>query len=133
MFELKGPLKEASKFAQQLSGAVNEKVMGTETVDAPADVGAGAAWEGADAATAAAASGAAGVGMPNGWKAPTSGLGMDKETQMANDVPSELDAARDTAPAGELLTIDEQVRLRPHTKTRVTFDAFITIFPHYDA
>ncbi|CAN0293828.1 unnamed protein product [Pylaiella littoralis] len=104
----KGPLKEASKFAQQLSGAVNEKVMGTETVDAPADVGAGAAWEGADAATAAAASGAAGVGMPNGWKAPTSGLGMDKETQMANDVPSELDAARDTAPAGELLTIDEQ-------------------------
>lgn len=112
VFELKGPLKEASKFAQQLSGAVNEKVMGVERPNVPADVpdvGAGAAWEGAEAATAAAAAGgAAGVGMANGWKPPTSELGMDKEIELANDVPSELDAGSDTASA---LTIDEQVRL----------------------
>lgn len=110
MFETKGPLKEASKFAQQLSGAVNEKVMGAERANAPADGGTGAAWEGAEAATAAAAGGAAGVGMANGWKPPTSEPGMDKDIELANNVPGELDAVSDTAPAGDFLTMDDQVR-----------------------
>ena len=115
----KGPLKEASKFAQQLSGAVNEKVMGAERSNVPAgdtpDVGMGmgteAPWEGAEeaaAAAAAAAGGATGVGMAKGWQPPTSepGMGMAKELELANDVPSELDAVKDTS--GEL-SIDEQV------------------------
>lgn len=93
----KGPLKEASKFANQLSGAVNKKVLGLGDSDASpdaADVGA-EAWEGAEAAAAVTAGGAAGVGMANEWKAPTDELGMDQE--LANDVPAEL-------------SIDEQVR-----------------------
>lgn len=85
-----GPLKEASKFANQLSGAVNKKVLGLGDSDASpdaADVGA-EAWEGAEAAAAVTAGGAAGVGMANEWKAPTDELGMDQE--LANDVPAEL-------------------------------------------
>ncbi|CAM9144498.1 unnamed protein product [Laminaria digitata] len=85
-----GPLKEASKFANQLSGAVNKKVLGLGDSDAApdaADVGA-EAWEGAEAAAAVTAGGAAGLGMANEWKAPTNELGMDQE--LANDVPSEL-------------------------------------------
>lgn len=95
---LQGPLKQASKFAEQLSGAVNQKVM--EIGDAANSPGVDAAklegTEAAVAATAAAAGGAAGVGMAQGWKPPTTELGMDEE--LANDVPSEL-------------TIDEQVSL----------------------
>lgn len=93
----KGPLKEASKFANQLSGAVNKKVLGlgdSEASPDAADVGA-EGWEGAEAAAAVAAGGAAGVGMATDWKAPTNELGMNQE--LANDVPSEL-------------SIDEQVR-----------------------
>lgn len=88
--------------------------MGVERPDLPAGetpdmgMGAQAPWEGAEAAAGAAAGGAAGVGMAQGWKPPTSepGMGMGKEIELANDVPSELDAAKDTA--GEL-SIDEQV------------------------
>lgn len=93
-------MKEASKFAEQLSGAVNKKVLGLGDGDAPADaadVGA-EAWEGAEAAaamTAGGAAGAAGAGIAKEWKAPTNELGMDQE--LANDVPAEL-------------SIDEQVR-----------------------
>lgn len=93
-------MKEASKFAEQLSGAVNKKVLGLGDGDAPADaadVGA-EVWEGAEAAaavTAGGVAGAAGVGMAKEWKAPTNELGMDQE--LANDVPAEL-------------SIDEQVR-----------------------
>ena len=114
---VQGPLKEASKFAQQLSGAVNEKVMGVERSEVPAGdapgmstgMGAEAPWEGAEAAAgAAAAGGAAGVGMAKGWQPPTNepGMGAAKEVELANNVPSELDAAKDSA--GEL-SIDEQV------------------------
>lgn len=115
-FTPKGPLKEASKFAQQLSGAVNEKVMGVERSTNPAadtpDMGMGmgteAPWEGAEGAAAAAAGGATGVGMAKGWQPPTTepGMGMAKELELANDVPSELDAASDSAAE---LSIDEQV------------------------
>ena len=90
-------MKEASKFADQLSGAVNKKVLGLSGSDASpdaADVGA-EAWEGAEAVAAVTAGGAAGVGMAKEWKAPTNELGMDQE--LTNDVPSEL-------------SIDEQVR-----------------------
>lgn len=86
-------MKGASKFAKQLSGAVNEKVMGL--VDSVPDTDIGSeGWEAAEAAAATAAGGAAGVGMAKGWKPPTNELGMNQE--LANDVPSEL-------------TIDEQV------------------------
>lgn len=115
-FPFQGPLKEASKFAQQLSGAVNEKVMGAERAAAPtdsstSDVGAGAAaWEGpAEAVAGAGAGGAAGVGMANGWKPPTSELGMEKKVELANDVPSELDAPNGSSVTSEL-SIDEQVQ-----------------------
>ncbi|CAM9588147.1 unnamed protein product [Ectocarpus fasciculatus] len=106
-----GPLKEASKFAQQLSGAVNEKVMGGERAAVPtdsstSDIGTGAAWEG-PAEAVAGAGGAAGVGMANGWKPPTSELGMDKKVELANDVPSELDAPSTSSATSEL-SIDEQ-------------------------
>lgn len=93
----KGPLKEASKFANQLSGAVNKKVLGLGDSDAPpdaADVGV-EGWEGAEAAGAVTAGGAAGVGMATDWKESTNELGMNQE--LANNVPSEL-------------SIDEQVR-----------------------
>ncbi|CAB1113770.1 unnamed protein product [Ectocarpus sp. CCAP 1310/34] len=108
-----GPLKEASKFAQQLSGAVNEKVMGIDRESAPidsstSDVGEGAVWEGPPEVVAGAgAGGAAGVGMANGWKPPTSELGMEKTVELANDVPSELDAPSVSSATSEL-SIDEQ-------------------------
>lgn len=87
-------MKQASKFAEQLSGAVNKKVMGLDD-SAPAGDVVAEGWEGAEAAAAAAAGGVAGVGMAQGWKPPTAEPGMDQE--LANDVPSEL-------------SIDEQVR-----------------------
>lgn len=82
---MQGPLKEASKFASQLSGAVNKKVM---------EIGDPLANDGGDALEAAEAATAAGVGMAQGWKPPTNQPGVGQE--LANDVPSEL-------------SIDEQV------------------------
>lgn len=89
--------------------------MGIDRAAAPtdgstSDIGAGAAWEGpAEAVAGAGAGGAAGVGMANGWKPPTSELGMEKKLELANDVPSELDAPSGSSATSEL-SIDEQVR-----------------------
>lgn len=88
-----GPLKEASKFASQISGAVNKKVMELDN-----DVDGGLqAWPGAEATVATGAGGVAA-----GWKPPTSidEPGMSRE--LANDVPQELSST---------LSIDEQVGL----------------------
>lgn len=84
-------MKEASKFASQISGAVNKKVMDNE-VD-----GGVQPWPGAEATVATAAGGVAA-----GWKPPTSidEPGMSRE--LANDVPQELSSP---------LSIDEQVGL----------------------
>lgn len=89
-------------------GGEKSKVPAGDTPDVGMGMGAEAPWEGAEAATAAAAGGATGVGMAKGWQPPTSepGMGMAKELELANDVPSELDAAKDT---GGELSIDEQV------------------------
>lgn len=108
VFVSQGPLKQASKFAEQLSGAVNQKVMELGDSAPSPDIEA-ASLEGAEAAaaaTAAAAGGAAGIGMAQGWKPPTTELGMDEE--LANDVPGEL-------------SIDEQVGfLQRHGRRRST-------------
>lgn len=108
VFVSQGPLKQVSKFAEQLSGAVNQKVMELGDAAPSPDIEA-ATLEGAEAAaaaTAAAVGGAAGIGMAQGWKPPTTELGMDEE--LANDVPGEL-------------SIDEQVGfLQRHGRYRST-------------
>lgn len=98
---MQGPLEGASKFAKQMSGAVNQKIMdlSDSLPGGGADTNAGAdLWgevETAAAATAKVAGGVAGAGMANQWKPPTNEVGMDQE--LANDVPAEL-------------SMDEQVR-----------------------
>lgn len=90
-------------------GVERPSVPAADTPDMGMGEGAEAPWEGAEAAAAAAAAGGAtGVGMSKGWQPPTSepGMGLAKDLELANDVPSELDAARDTASE---LSIDEQV------------------------
>lgn len=100
-----GPLKGVSKFAEQVSGAVNKNIMGKEEAANPAEEG-DQAWEGQEGAEGAATGGPSGagqewqsptdeLGMENIWQPPTNGFSEGQE--LANDVPSEL-------------TIDEQVR-----------------------
>lgn len=95
LLRVQGPLKEASKFASQISGAVNKKVMELDDDAVSAVDGGVQAWPGAEATVATAAGGVAG-----GWKPPTSERGMSQE--LANDVPQELSST---------LSIDEQVGL----------------------
>lgn len=82
-----GPLKKATKFTEQLSGQINAKIMERErTRDDDVDpVGWPASepdWSGAGAADGVGA----GIGMGKPWQPDDD----DIDTQLANDVPSEL-------------------------------------------
>ena len=89
-------MKEARKFAAQVSGAVNKKVMELDADDVSAADGGVQAWPGAEATVATAATAAGGVA--GNWKPPTSEPGMSRK--LANDVLPEISSR---------LSIDEQV------------------------
>lgn len=89
---MQSPVKQVSKFAEQLSGKVNEKVM---QMTASADASAADEWTGVEAGSAADWDSSE-MGMGKAWTSGTEDLGPEAY-ELMNDVPQEL-------------TMDEQVR-----------------------